>query len=269
MFSIGEFSKITGLTVKTLRFYHEQGILTPTHVDPGSGYRFYGSRKVEVARVIVTLRDLGFSINEIAEILSNHEDDADIAGFLERRRAELQKRMRADRRTVRRLDEILTLQRETTMNTAASETTVEEKVVEPMTIARIRMTGKYSDCGPSFGLIGRKFGRHICGPGMLLQHDGEYRENDATFDVAMPVKGGASTGDIVVEELPGGRAVALLHVGPYEDLGRTYEKLLDYIKSHNLEYALPTRELYHKGPGMIFRGNPKKYRTEVQLMISE
>ena len=41
VFSIGEFSKITGLTVKTLRFYHEQGLLHPTHVDSETGYRYY------------------------------------------------------------------------------------------------------------------------------------------------------------------------------------------------------------------------------------
>ncbi len=52
MFSIGEFSKVTGLTVKTLRFYHEQGLLDPTHIDPETGYRYYGPAKVETARVI-------------------------------------------------------------------------------------------------------------------------------------------------------------------------------------------------------------------------
>ena len=54
MFSIGEFSKMTGLTVKTLRFYHDQGILEPSHVESGSGYRFYAPAKVETARVIAT-----------------------------------------------------------------------------------------------------------------------------------------------------------------------------------------------------------------------
>ncbi|MEX2120445.1 MAG: MerR family DNA-binding transcriptional regulator [Pirellulales bacterium] len=39
-FSIGEFSKITGLTVKTLRFYHEQGLLVPSCVGEETGYRY-------------------------------------------------------------------------------------------------------------------------------------------------------------------------------------------------------------------------------------
>jgi DNA-binding transcriptional MerR regulator len=47
---IGEFSKVTGLSVKTLRFYHEKGILVPSSVDEATGYRFYDSSKVEKAR---------------------------------------------------------------------------------------------------------------------------------------------------------------------------------------------------------------------------
>ena len=57
--SIGEFSKATGLTVKTLRFYHEQGLLEPSSVDDQSGYRYYRPEKIEVARVITLLRELG------------------------------------------------------------------------------------------------------------------------------------------------------------------------------------------------------------------
>ena len=64
MFTIGEFSKITGLTVKTLRFYHEEGLLEPTCVDDQSGYRYYDSSKVEAARVIAFLRSLEFSVAE-------------------------------------------------------------------------------------------------------------------------------------------------------------------------------------------------------------
>ena len=76
MFAIGEFSKITGLTVKTLRFYHEQGILTPSAVDSGSGYRYYGTDKIETARVIAQLRDLEFSLQDIKEILHGYSDEA-------------------------------------------------------------------------------------------------------------------------------------------------------------------------------------------------
>lgn len=53
MFSIGEFSKITGLTVKTLRFYHEEGLSTPSFVDMATGYRHYNVDQIETARAIL------------------------------------------------------------------------------------------------------------------------------------------------------------------------------------------------------------------------
>ena len=74
MFSIGEFSKITGLTVKTLRFYHEQGLLVPSAVDEDTGYRYYALAKVDAARAITFLRGLDFSVAEIREILAQAEE---------------------------------------------------------------------------------------------------------------------------------------------------------------------------------------------------
>ena len=267
MFSIGEFSKVTGLTVKTLRFYHEQGILEPTHVEPGSGYRFYATSKVETARVIAALRDLEFPVAEIADILSSHADDASIVSHLDSRKSEIQARMRNDRRIVRQLDDIITHEREAreTMSNAAYK--VEEKVIEPMLVASMRMKGKYSDCGKGFAKIGRTFGRHLCGKAMLFCHDREFRADDANFEVAMPIKKGVATDEIEVKEIPGGRCLSLFHLGPYDEIGRSYEKILAHAQASEVEYAMPTREVYHKGPGMIFRGNPKKYLTEIQILL--
>jgi len=72
---------------------------------------------------------------------------------------------------------------------------------------------------------------------------------------------------ISLREIPGGRCVALLHKGPYDELGRSYEKILRYIKDRGYKIQPPSREVYLKGPGMIFRGNPKKYLTEIQMMV--
>ena len=146
MFSIGEFSKMTNLTVKTLRFYHEQGILIPSRVEAGSGYRFYAESKIETARIIAALRQLEFSIADISEILSSHDDDAGILDFLESRRLEVRQRMQNDRRIVRLLGDIITHEREAGKKMAEADYSVEEKDVEPLLVAGIRMKGKYSDC---------------------------------------------------------------------------------------------------------------------------
>ena len=69
-FSIGEFSQITGLSVKTLRFYDEKGLLKPAHVDAGTGYRFYNAASVDRARMIARLRELQFSLDDIQSVLT-------------------------------------------------------------------------------------------------------------------------------------------------------------------------------------------------------
>ena len=269
MFSIGEFSRITGLTVKTLRFYHEQGVLKPSRVESGSGYRYYDHDKVETAHVIKTLRELEFSLAEIKEILSSYDDDSDLVSFFESRKSEIQRRMQDDRRMIKMLGEVIQREIEVSEKMANESYSVEEKTLEPLLVASVRMQGKYSDCGTGFSKIGRKFGRFICGKSMLLHHDSEYREDDANFDVVMPIKKGESVDDIVVSELPGGRCLSLMHLGPYEELRHSYAKIMDHANEQGITYSTPTREVYHKGPGMIFKGNPKKYLTEIQLMIDE
>jgi effector-binding domain-containing protein len=145
---------------------------------------------------------------------------------------------------------------------------VQHKSVDPILIAAIRMTGKYSDAGNGFSLLGRKFGRHICGHAMMLHHDSEYKENDANYEVCMPVRKGESTENIEVRELTGGQCISLIHTGPYNQIGPAYEKITEFAQQHKHQITLPTREVYLKGPGMIFKGNPQKYVTEIQMLIA-
>ncbi len=142
-----------------------------------------------------------------------------------------------------------------------------EKTLEPMLIAGVRMRGKYSDCSSGFARIGRTYGRHICGSAFLLHYDTGYRENDADFEACMPVRDGVSRDGIEVRELPGGRCVSLVHQGPYEDLKSVYPKVFEYLREKGYTPTPPTREIYLKGPGMILKGNPKRYLTEIQVII--
>ncbi len=154
------------------------------------------------------------------------------------------------------------------METAASFA-VEEKTVDAMLIAGVRMKGRYSDCGKGFAQIGKKFGRHICGKPMLLHYDTEYHETDADFEACMPIRKGESADGISVREIPGGRCISLLHSGPFEELGRSYDIICKHYIEKEIPIEIPSREIYLKGPGMIFKGNPKKYLTEIQMMIKE
>jgi DNA-binding transcriptional MerR regulator/DNA gyrase inhibitor GyrI len=269
LFGIGEFSKITGLTVKTLRFYHEQGVLSPTAIDEQTGYRYYDSNKIEIARVITELRALDVSVADIAEILRSSEDEADLLLFLEQHRESIQGRLQHYQRIAKFLDQIIAKEREARETMKQSIFDVAEKAVEPILVAGVRMKGKYSDCGKGFARIGRRFGRHICGKALLLHYDTEYREEDADFEACLPIRKGESGQGISVRELAGGKCVSLLHKGPYDELGRSYAKILKYVKDNGYQVQTPTREVYLKGPGMIFKGNPHKYLTEIQMLVQQ
>lgn len=267
MYTIGEFSRITGLSVKALRFYHEKGILVPSHVDEESNYRYYDARSVERARIVAQLRALEFTVQEIKDLLERCDDESDALEFLERRKDSLNAEIRRRRGIVREIETIITKEREAQKAMQDAKFEIEEKTVPAMLVAGVRMKGRYSDCGKGFALIGRKLGRYIGGHALCLYYDGEYREEDADLEACMPLRGRAEAEGISVRELPAIRCVALLHRGPYDTVGRSYEKVLAYVKEKGYQVALPTREVYLKGPGMIFRGNPKNYVTEIQIPI--
>jgi DNA-binding transcriptional MerR regulator len=264
-YSIGEFSRITGISIKALRFYHEQGLLVPSSVDTATGYRFYDAEKIDKARIIMRLREMEFSLEDISAMLADCDDEAGILNYLERQKQTLQQRIREDRDVVRSLTEIINRETEAGRLLENSSFAVEEKPLEPMLIAGIRMKGKYHECGAVFGKLGKVMGRHISGKPFCLYYDGEYRETDADFEPCFPVRRETSAAGVAVRTLPGGRCLSLLHRGSYDQLGRSYAKILGLAAGRKLTVTLPTREIYLKGPGMIFRGNPKNYLTEIQL----
>ncbi|MDA7980374.1 MAG: MerR family transcriptional regulator [Pirellulales bacterium] len=272
MYSIGEFSRATGLTVKTLRFYHEKRLLEPRHVDPDSGYRYYHPAQFETARAIVALRSLEFPLEDIAAILAEHTDggnldEGDLIEFLRAHKAEMEQRLSHYQDVAASLNQIISreLEARTAMQNANYD--VQEKTVDRQLVAGYRMRGRYQDCGQGYAKIGRAFGRHICGKALMLIYDQEYKEDDADFETCLPIRKGESKGEIAVRELPSQDCIALLHKGPYDTLNRSYNKVMTYIKDRGYEILSPCREVYLKGPGMIFKGNPKKYLTEIQIPV--
>ncbi len=152
---------------------------------------------------------------------------------------------------------------------SAAASTIQEREVESVLVAGIKMKGFYSDCGKGFATLSKQLGRNIAGKPLCLFYDGEYREGDANFEPCMPIRKLIASNGISVHELPAARCVTLIHHGPYEDLRNSYAQLLKYVNEQGYKVSLPTREVYLKGPGMIFRGNPKKYVTEIQFPIEK
>src|SRR5438045_4246063 len=112
LFSIGEFSSISGITVKSLRFYHEQKLLVPTLIDPQSGYRYYDASLIERAAAIVFLRRLEVPLEQIGQMLLSADDPTAVLEAMEKHRLALNDRIRRLRGAVRSLDQFIAEQRQ-------------------------------------------------------------------------------------------------------------------------------------------------------------
>ena len=265
-FTIGEFSRITSLSIKTLRLYHEKDLLLPAEVDKFTGYRYYNQANYETARSIKILKNFDFTLAEIKEMLEECDDEADLLPQLQVKLKEVQHKMQRYLEISRSLEDIITFEREHAMN-GKQEFEVEEKQVDTLLIAGYRMKGQYQDVGKGFARLGKALGRYINGKAMTLYYDCEYKEDGADFEPCFPVRKGSDSDGISVRELKGGKGITLIHKGPYESLSESYKKLFAYINEKGIKTILPSREVYLKGPGMIFKGNPKNYLTEIIIMV--
>jgi DNA-binding transcriptional MerR regulator len=90
--SIGAFSRLTHLSVKTLRYYHEVGLIEPAIVDPDSGYRYYRPGQAPTAQLVRRFRDLGLPVTDVKAVLDAPDlaaRDTILAGHLDRMREQL------------------------------------------------------------------------------------------------------------------------------------------------------------------------------------
>lgn len=265
-YSIGEFSRITSLSIKSLRLYHEKDILIPSEVDQFTGYRYYNERNIELARTIKILKEYDFSLAEIKEIINEFGNESEILDQLINKRNEIEKKIARYKEISLSIDFIIKIEKENKMKTE-NEFEIEEKEVETMLVAGYRMKGKYSEVGKGFGLLAKNLGREINGKAMSLYYDSEFKEDGADIEPCFPVRKGKDGEGISVRELKGGRCISLIHKGAYEFIGESYKKIFGYINEKSYKTLVPSREVYIKGPGMIFKGNPKNYLTEIQIFI--
>lgn len=265
-YSIGEFSQIAMVTVKALRLYHEKGLLVPGFVDRESGYRYYDAEQVEDACIIQTLKEMGFSLAEIKEVFTDCDEDVDLVDRLREKKLGMENRIVAFKKSIQEIEVLVAASR---MNAEVGDmdSGVEEKNLPDMLIAGHRIVGKYSDAGKGFRILGRRAGRYAKGRSMCLMFDGEYREEGANFEPCLEVKQHVEHEDIDCRILEGGVALTIVHKGPYERLSESYRKLFEVVKREGAKLKCPSREVYHKGPGMILRGSPAKYLTEIQLLV--
>jgi DNA-binding transcriptional MerR regulator len=268
LFSIGQFSRLTGLTLKAIRLYHERGLLPPSWIDESSGYRYFTDRDVERARTIVRLRGLELSLSEIEELFTSYDVGAGALAFLEQQRQRIAARRQRLGHVARELDRMIRAEREALARLADEPAEIVEQTLEPLLVASLRWKGTYAETGRMLGRLYRTYGRRAAGPPLNLYYDDEYKDEDADIESCLPVRPAGPAAGFSVRTLPGGPCVSLVHRGPYSELGRSYGRLMRYLQEHRYAWSLPIREIYHRGPGVLFKGNPKNYLTELQVPAS-
>ncbi|MBU0954146.1 MAG: MerR family transcriptional regulator [Spirochaetes bacterium] len=268
MLTISEFSAASRLTVKTLRMYHEEGILVPEKIEPSSGYRYYGDAAWQRAQSLCLLRELGFSHRELKEIVQDCHDDCDLQQHLAKRLSAVKQELVHMRGVHDRLAVYLDTAKEHTMKV---NNTIQLKEVPETIICGIRFKGAYDEIGKYFGILFKKAGRYMRGPAMALYYDSEYRDSDADIEAAIVVSKIPQLDDdsISCRILPAQKVLSLLHYGPYDQLGKTYRRLFEARSERNLASLVPSRELYLKGPGMILPRKPEKFVTEIQIPVQD
>jgi len=262
MYKIGEFSRVTQLSIKTLRYYHEIKLLIPNHVED-SGYRFYDDENYMTAKLIILLKEFEFSIKEIQEILSQYEDESDLKYYLFEKNEMIQEKINHYKKLQNKIDAFESLEEEMTMKLE----TVKTITIKDQLIASITYTGKYEEVGTYIGQLFKAIKSNASGKPFCIYHDDDYKEENALIEVCVPIRRELSYNEIEVKTLAGGKTLSLMHIGPYSKLSLSYKVLTDYIKEHDLELKSNIREHYLKGPGMLLKGNPEKYKTEIQILI--
>jgi len=263
MLTIGEFSQASRLSVKALRIYQEEGLLVPERVDAVNGYRYYGDESFKRARAIVMFRELGFSLAEMREILASAKDDEDLARFFKLRLGEVEKEFSRVRDVRDRLRFFLESEKD---GDSANGPSAREISIEPQWICSIRYRGAYADIGSRFSELFKKAARYAAGKPFAIYYDCGYAE-EADIEAAMPVRTEIAAEGIACRKLDGGRFASIVHRGSYERIGSAYKALFDWLRDHELATSGPTREIYAKGPGMIFPRDPSRFVTEIQVPV--
>ncbi len=278
-YRIGEFSRITGLSIKALRLYHDEGLLTPDYIDEDSGYRYYSEEKISTGFLISRLRELGFSLKEVGAVLSGfHREEgfSSVSHIFEKGLQESKMLIRKAKERERMLRSFIREELDAETNMPAEKQNKIEEVEYitpgPWEIISHRFSGRYIDVGQHFGRLYRLAGRHALGPAGSFYYDTEYKEEDADIECFIILKKKIQLKDpsyATVRTIPEFRAISLIHHGAYDRLGRSYERIFHHVQEHNEKYTIPTGELYLKGPGIFFRGNPERYRTRIFLPLDK
>lgn len=266
MFRIGDFSKLTLVTVKALRHYDDIGLFKPAEVDAMSGYRYYSAEQMVDLNRIIALKNLGFSLEQVALIKEMPTNQ--IREMLFKRKKQIEKQLNSEQKKLRMIETRLEiLEREDDI--MSEYDVVIKKVASQKVIGKREVIPSYQHIHELFELVCQPLEMlkvKYPAPPMLICYDGEYKEKDVDVEVAIPVQtDDKQLAGFEVKELPGiEEAACLIHRGSFETLHLAYSALMKWVAENDYEIAGPDREVYLTKPDEC---SPEDYITELQLPV--
>lgn len=262
MLKIGEFSKLSQLTIKALRFYEKEGLLMPVSIDSFTGYRFYETRQLTQAARIKAYRQLGLSIDEIKDI-TRGKDAKSI--FAEKAKALEEEKKEIDVR----LSIINHILEEDEMKYQVTEKIIPEMIV----YYSETVLDKYEDIMswiPAQGAECLALNPDLkCAepPYEFCEYpDGEYKETDIQIRHNEAVIAfGVENDNIKFRKIPKTKVISIFHKGAYDQICDAYAYIMKYAEENGYEVDGLARESYIDG--IWNKESVDEWLTEIQLPV--
>lgn len=278
MLQIGEFSRLSRISVRMLRHYDQVGLLKPAEQDVQTGYRRYAVSQLAEANRITVLRDLGFPIREIGRLA--HADDGELARALDDRARELEEGIGREQR---RLADLRRFRQEVEAGGAAVSCEVTLVSVPPYQVVALRMElADYDEERRAWERLGALMGERgitpsepyteyceFCNEGAGSGSSGRAGDDTAVVvEVAVATDAhGEDDGPLCFYRSAALPLAASIKVyGPYENIAPVYASFARWLEDHPaLRMAGPTREVAHRGPWNA--DDPQDYLTEFLVPV--
>ena len=265
---IGEFSKMMQVTVKTLRYYEQKGLLVPDEVDEWTGYRYYSITQMQRLNTIRGLQRQGFSLEEIKDLF---EDESQMPSV-----AQLTKKIEETERQL----QILMERRHQLLKWMDSHKQI--RTMEKFSIQSLPeiIVASHREIIPDYSALGQlcvnkigpemqRLGCKCPPPGycFTIEHHQEYRATDLDIEYCEQVEEMGTDNTIVqFKRLPAvPKALCMKHVGPYERFHESFTEAFAYMEEQGYKQAGPLRTSYIDG--VWNKANPEEWLSIIQIPI--
>ncbi len=270
MFKIGEFSKLTQVSIRMLRYYDEMGLLTPAETDKFTNYRLYSIEQIPVLNKIIFLRDLGFNVSEIAVAL-DHWDDEFITDQLDKKHVEIENMIKAEQDKLSKIElakrdirqEKITIHYNVSIKSIPSYQVFSLRRVVPDYYAEGQLWKEMSAFADENNIS-------VSNNTFTIYHDTDYRETDVDIEICAPVaRIGTDMGGFTYRNTDPVPIMACTMVyGSFKNIAGAYLAFASWLQVHS-QYKMggPSRQIVHRGPWN--EENPDKYLTEIQIPLEK